>query len=441
MHRASFAVLCLAGVTACSHGQLPTNIAAGTITVRTSLVATVQGAALDMALRPDDPSRFFVATKDGVIHMVSDGTVAQQPFLSLTSGFGLIASGERGLLGMSFHPGFNTPGSPGFGKFYTYTSEVRVGSAEFFLPANGPTGGSHHNVVREWTVDPNAASVSNVGTASRVLFRSANPASNHNAGAIKFGPDGMLYVSLGDGALPRGSAQDLSLILGKVIRIDPTAANPANGRYGIPADNPFAADGDPGLDEIYAYGLRNPFRMSFDRLNGDLYLGDVGEGLIEEVDKITAGGNYGWPYFEGTSLWSIPAAGFSSINPLAQYSRAGAASIIGGFVYRGSDIPELYGKYVFADAYLTQLRYMEATGGQIYELNVAPGPVLTNGIYGWGEDASGELYALRSNGSIVRISAVPEPAGTLIMLGAIRCVCARRRQIDSRIDSGRLHST
>lgn len=383
-----------------------------------------------MAVPPGDASRHFVVGKAGQIFLIRNGAVEPTPYLNISSGFGLINGGETGLLGMAIHPGFNTPSSPGLGKFYTYTSEQKgTNSADFFRPISGPNGGSHHNVLREWTVDPAADVVANPATASRVLFRTANPAGNHNGGAVKFGPDGLLYISLGDGGVSV-TAQDTTLIFGKIARIDPTAANPPNGRYGIPADNPFAGAGDPGLDEIYAYGLRNPFRMQFDSLTGELYLGDVGGTIYEEVNKIARGENYGWPHFEGLHQHSAPPPGSLLTPPLAQYGRTWGASVIGGFIYRGSDIPELYGKYVFADAFHGSLRYMDAGGGQIYTLPVIDGASFATGVYGWGEDADGELYALTAAGHVSRLAQVPEPAA-LGVIAAAACGARVRRRSSS----------
>lgn len=436
MHRAYFLFLCFAGVSTCAVAQLPTNVAEGTITVRTTRIGETTGEALDMALRPDDSSRFFIAMKVGTIKVLRNGVFDPQPFLDISSGFGLVTYEETGLLGMTFHPQFSSAGDAGFGKFYTYTSEWKVGNADFFHPLNGPTGGAHHNVVREWTVDPTATHVTDVATASRVLFRSANPQSNHNGGAIKFGPDGMLYASLGDGGNLGINAQDPNLILGKIIRIDPTAENPANGRYGIPTDNPFAGAGVAGLDEIYASGLRNPFRMSFDRLTGKLYVGDVGKVSREEVNEVVLGGNYGWPYFEGTIQQQSPPADFESFPPLAEYGRSWGFSVIGGFVYRGTQIPELYGKYVFADAFNSVLRYMDLSGGQIYTLRPPSWISLISGSrYGWGEDAAGELYVLSSVGPIghvYRIDAVPEPAAAGACAAALVLLARRREKLANR---------
>jgi glucose/arabinose dehydrogenase len=427
-----FFLTSLVFLSACAfaRAQLPQNLATGTIAVRRMAVATTSfGATLDMAIPHGDTERKFIVGKGGAITLLRNNVPAATPYLDIRTGFGLINGSETGLLGMAFHPHFQTASSPGFGKFYTYTSEARsTNVADFFV--SSPTGGSHHNVIREWTTDPAADVVANPAASSRVLMRMANSNSNHNGGSIKFGPDGMLYASLGDGGSSGLIAQNLTQIFGKVIRIDPLGTNSTNGRYGTPADNPFAAAGDPGLDEIYAYGLRNPFRMSFDRQEGGLVLGDVGASTVEEVDGIIAGGNYGWPYFEGTTVEiSPPPPGFTSIPPLAQYNRSWGASVIGGFVYRGSEIPDLFGKYVFGDAFNGNLRYMDLSGGQIYTLTIGIGSDAGNGaLYGWGEDATGELFYMTSTGRVFRLAApIPEPALSCVAV-ALLVVTQRARR-------------
>ncbi len=371
---------------------------------------------------------------------------------------------ERGFLGLAFHPGFADPTSPGFGKLYTYTSEpVASGTPDFPVPpfpnAAGIVPQDHHAVIAEWTVsatNPNQVDL----TSRREILRVGEPQANHNGGALVFGPDGFLYISLGDGGaandtggggggghnLAIGNGQDITNVLGDILRIDPInpsltpgSTNPAsiNGQYRIPSDNPFV-DPTAGADEIFAFGFRNPFRMSFDSLTGDLIVGDVGQNLIEEISIVTLGGNYGWPAKEGTFPFNrnpvvpVPAG---AIDPVAQYDHDEGLAIIGGFVYRGSEIPELQGKYVFGDLggfppfrNNGRLFYADLETGEIKELFLlTPNGTLGFRLLGFGEDDNGELYVLASNGApngtagvVLRIIPSPEPASiTLLGIGGL----------------------
>jgi glucose/arabinose dehydrogenase len=273
---------------------------------------------------------------------------------------------ERGFLGTAFHPGYASNG-----LLYTYTSEPVAGppTCPTTLPAG--TAANHQNVVAEWRVPNPAEPGAAVDPASRrELMRVDWPQFNHNGGDITFGPDGLLYVPMGDGGGAddeevghgAGNAQNPANPLGDILRIDVNARDSANGQYGVPAQNVFA--GMPGLiGEIFAYGFRNPWRISFDRPTGRLYAGDVGQNDIEEVDLVVSGGNYGWRFKEGT-LYFNPngtkpgTAGrkpFREVppglqDPIAQYdTHHEGHSVIGGFVYRGNRIPQLDGHYVFGE--------------------------------------------------------------------------------------------
>ena len=298
---------------------------------------------------------------------------------------------ERGLLGLAFHPEYQRNG-----LFYTFTSEPRGGTPDFSTMPPGVLP-DHVSVIREWRArnpkNPRAGVFMRKG---RVLMRVAVPQSNHNGGALNFGPDGMLYISLGDGGFEddqgrghgkNGNGQNPTNPLGSVLRIDPLGANSSNGRYGIPADNPFLED-PAKLDEIFAYGFRNPFRFSFDPLTGLLYLADVGQHDVEEVDTIVAGGNYGWNYKEGSFFFhpeGVNEPGHSHeepdhdrrpphdlIGPIAEYEgHTDGHAIIGGFVYRGSQIPELIGRYVFGD-FSSEIdeAFTEFSPGRLFYLDV-----------------------------------------------------------------------
>jgi glucose/arabinose dehydrogenase len=363
---------------------------------------------------------------------------------------------ERGLLGLAFHPDFQTNG-----KFYTYTSEP-VGPEPTF-PSTCAPNCDHQNVVSEWTVAPGNPFGGVVG-ARRELMRVDWPQFNHDGGDLAFGPDRLLYISMGDGGgaddrdgqnfiVPytcgteapiighgQGNAQNLTNPLGKILRIAPTyapsdATGPANRsknkEYWIPAGNPLVKNAtDTTVVEIFAFGFRNPFRMSFDSQTGKLYVGDVGQNDIEEVDVVIRGGNYGWNIKEGTLIFchNFNAEGFATPNP-AQFSGRGCPallppnlidpiaqydthheghSVIGGFVYRGSRIPELAGRYLFGDfsrlfkfpsgphdyGRLFHVQPLAEGLAPIREFQIADGNQLTIALLGWGQDAAGELYVM-----------------------------------------------
>ena len=336
--------------------------------------------------------------------------------------FGPGSFDERGMLGLAFHPSYRDNG-----LVYTYTSEpLDSATPDFPIPDTGepPAPNASLSVIREWRVDDPKLPGSAVDPASsRVLVRVEQPQFNHNGGAIAFGPDGMLYIALGDGGsaddqgpghVPGGNGQDLSdgNVLGKILRIDPEGSSSANGQYGIPGDNPFV-DGQ-GADEIFAYGFRNPFRMSFDSRSGELYAADVGQNDIEEVDVVVSGGNYGWPIKEGTFLFDMngdgpgfttvdsPGAPAGLIDPVAQYDHDEGVSVTGGFMYRGNRVKDLRDTYVFGDFTASfagpqgRLFHIDQSG-ELAELLPAGGPV---GMFitGFGQDRKGELYVMGQQG-------------------------------------------
>lgn len=364
--------------------------------------------------------RLVVTDQDGILWSVDLASGDKSVLLDVSDR--LVALGvagpdtfdERGLLGVAFHPEFADNG-----LLYTYTSEPTAGPADFStMPASETP--NHQSVLHEWQIpEPcNPASVVDPGTA-RELLRIDEPQFNHNGGTVEFGPDGLLYVSLGDGGaaddqgvghVPGGNGQDPSNILGTLIRIDPTGSNSANGQYGIPADNPFV--GMSGyVEEIFAYGFRNPFRFSFDARNGDLYIGDVGQNDIEEIDRGVPGGNYGWRIKEGSFCFDPngddPGFVFECgpddapeglIDPVAEYDHDEGIAIVGGFVYRGREIPPLRGRYVFGDYFHPasssgRLFYLQRNN-EILEFQLADQDTVGYSVLGFGQDASGELYLL-----------------------------------------------
>ncbi len=456
----------------------------GSIAIQLQTVATGL-AAPDYAISaPGDASRLYVVEQSGLLRLIQNGSLLASPALDIRA---LVspplvtsnANDERGLLGLAFHPGFADAASPGFGTLYIYASmPIAAGTSPTYVAPNNATM-AYQNVVTEWKTSSIAPGTIDPASRRDIISFGKN-AANHNGGTVAFGPDGYLYLGTGDGGNardvgpshlePGGNAQSLATPLGKFLRLDPldparsagsADAVSANGQYRIPATNPFQGPGQ--VPEIFAYGLRNPYRFSFDRLTGDLIVGDVGQGTVEEIDRVTIGGNYGWAVKEGDFLFDrntgqvgarSPGAPDGLIDPITgtlgtlEYDHGDGISITGGFVYRGSAIPALYGKYVFGDLALRnapprvdgRLFYADLATGQIFEFQLSG---LANGrlpagltVHGFGEDASGELYALVTNtpadgagGIVYRIAAVPEPAAWALMLaGAAGLAAVARRR-------------
>ena len=317
----------------------------------------------------DGSGRLFVLEQEGRI-VILDGAAEPSTFLDIEDQ--IACCGERGLLGLAFHPDF--PDDPRF--FVNYTRDE-----------DGAT------VVSEFTVDRSGAADP---ASERVLLTIAQPYGNHNGGMIAFGPDGYLYVGMGDGGSggdPHNLGQDTESLLGKMLRIGVDSAKP----YAIPSDNPYATGG--GRAEIYAIGLRNPWRFSFDRATGELWVADVGQNAVEEVDLVELGGNYGWRIKEGTRDFEGSAEGKDLIPPIAEYAHAdGRCSVTGGYVYRGEAVPDLEGTYVFAD-YCNGDVFGFADG----ELTVLLASGLS--VSSFGEDEAGELYLLDHDGAVHRVVA------------------------------------
>ena len=428
----------------------------GTINIFLQPVAT-NLAAPDYAISPPgDTSRLFVVEQNGLLWIIQNGVLLPTPALNLTNRVQppLNASNpndERGLLGLAFHPGFNNPASPGYRTLYTYNSEPTNGTLVYPCP-NGAVN-NYRNVINEWKLSSTNANVVDPASRREVISFGKN-AGNHNGGTCAFGPDGYLYLALGDGGdandvgashlVPGGNAQNLSTPLGKMLRFDPL--NPAlntgssdpvssNGQYRIPTSNPYHGVGQ--VPEIYASGLRNPYRFAFDTVTGNLIEGDVGQNNVEEINRIVIGGNFGWAIKEGDFLFNqtnglsgsagtigtppgnrSPGLPSGLIDPITgtlgtlEYDHNEGISITGGFVYRGSAIPELYGKYIFGDLAL-QASPVRANG-RIFYADLVTGlikafpfsqfggsAILPNGltVHGFGQDAAGEIYALLTNTS------------------------------------------
>lgn len=431
-------------------------------------------APLSGVTAPGRPSMLYLVDQVGFLKeldVTAPWPVADLPTVldvtALLGGVPASPKDERGFLGAAFSPTFATDGF-----LYTYTSEAFVPgtTADFPLPDDSATTEcdiagrqpDHRSVVRRWV----RTSSSPLGFApDGVLFTVDQPQSNHNAGDMHFGPDGMLYIAFGDGGGaddqncqenfddtpmfghgPDGNGQNLTNPLGDILRIDPSGTNSANGRYGVPADNPHVGATDGTLPEIFASGFRNPFRFSFDAADypasgtaagpSVAWTGDVGQNHVEEVDLVRAGGNYGWRVEEGTFLFTpdefqlkgSKSDGFvfadvtgdpTFVDPVAQYDHDDGTAVIGGYVYRGSTVPELAGKYVFGDT----SRRLNNAHGRLFIIpgdqsdalrqpeEIRDGPLDVQ-LIGFGQDSAKELYALvfepGESGAVLRITGEPE---------------------------------
>ncbi len=421
-----------------------------------------QFAPTDLVSANDGSGRLFVSTQGGVIRLVgAEGQLRATPFLDTNHADTDIDRFGYGMTSLVFHPGFADPTSPGSGKFYTLTTEREgAGVADFSESLVVNLDQIHQDVITEWTVDDIQADTFS-GT-SRVLLRVDQPGRDHNLNDLAFDHNGYLYISSGDGNNTgrttditfSDNAQTLANIFGKILRVDPFGTNGVNGQYGVPGDNPFVGQ-DGAVEEIYAYGLRNPYRIGFDRETGDLYAGVVGQINIEWVSKIDAGKNYGWNLKEGGFIFDknnfnnltqdMDADGNGNgdfadanglVDPLFQYDHTQGHSVAGGFVYRGSLMPQLYGKYIFGDFNPSSLFYGDLETGQIQKLLIdGDGAALMERIYSIGEDEFGELYVMGgpntgNDGVVLRI--VPEPmSGVVLAIGAAAVALMTRRRLGS----------
>lgn len=383
------------GATAETTGAASGAAAATTPTTATGAVARrgvklVQVGSFDQPLYvtapPADKRRIFVVSQNGTIWVVRGGRKLPAPFLDIRSQ--VQDSGEQGLLGLAFAPGYAQSG-----LFYIYYTgkDQKQHLVEYRRRSDD-------------TADPASA---------RPLIVFDDPEPNHNGGQLTFGPDHLLYVGTGDGGGgndqhgARGNAQNLGSPLGKILRIDP--ARSGSKAYAIPAGNPFVRTSG-ARPEIYAYGLRNPWRFSFDRANGDLTIGDVGQDQVEEIDfarRGTArGGNYGWRPWEGRRRnfpgESAPGARFPVLTKLHS---DGWCSITGGYVVRDRAVPGLYGRYVYSDYCKGELRSARLASGRATGDAKIPGLRTISGADSFGEDALGRVYVVSGSGPVYRFAA------------------------------------
>jgi glucose/arabinose dehydrogenase len=322
----------------------------------------------------------------GRIRIVKDGTLQPAPFLDVSDR--ISSGGERGLLGLAFHPGF--PADP-----------------RLFVDYTDPNGDTQ---VSSFAVNPASPDRADPGSEVKIL-RVQQPYANHNGGAVVFGPDGKLFISFGDGGSegdPQGSGQNPRTLLGKILRIDVDSRS-GDRQYAIPPDNPFA-DGAGGAPEIWLTGLRNPWRISFDRATGDLWIGDVGQSAWEEIDYVARARlgtvlDFGWAVYEGDSGYDSsrtldPRGPY--VRPVEVYSHDEGCSVTGGFVYRGKGAPALAGRYFYGDY----------CSGTVWTLKIVDGKATDvrresyriPGLTSFGEDARGGLYAVNEGGTVFRIA-------------------------------------
>jgi glucose/arabinose dehydrogenase len=331
----------------------------------------------------DGSGRLFVVEQTGKIKVVQNGVVRPTPFLDISD---LVSKGtEQGLLGLAFHPSYKTNGY-------------------FFVDFTGLTGAT---VIYRYKVSPTDPNVALRSSATKILIIS-QPYANHNGGMIAFGRDGDLYIGMGDGGSsgdPGNRAQSIGTMLGKILRININGSL-GTRHYLMPAGNPYI--GRTGLDEIWSRGLRNPWRFSFDRLTGDLWIGDVGQARFEEIDRSLAPSsglspgrnlNYGWRIMEGAHCYSPPTGCNRTglVMPVVEYNHTEGCAVTGGYVYRGSQVPAIGGHYVFGDFCSGKIWMIPRTGGLkglLFDTSMQ--------ISSFGEDESGELYVVDHAGAIYK---------------------------------------
>ncbi|HEX6572329.1 MAG TPA: PQQ-dependent sugar dehydrogenase [Steroidobacteraceae bacterium] len=351
---------------------------------------------------PGDASTWYVVEQAGRVRAFANeaGVSAARTFVDVSSR--VTTATEAGLLGMAFHPGY--PSNPRV--YLSYTTTI---------------GGDLFSRISEFRTTDGGATLA--ADTERVLLTVAQPATNHNGGHVAFGPDGLFYIGFGDGggggdpSEPIGNGQKLTTLLGKMLRIDVDGTTGA-APYGIPPGNPHATsapcddgEGTEPCPEIYAYGFRNPWRWSFDRATGELWVGDVGQAEREEVDRVVVDGNYGWRCFEGTLSFN-PDCGPNAdvaLPPIVEYDHDAGRAITGGYVYRGSALPALRGEYVFGDFVSGRLWRIPHTATPTRVVAAPQGVATGLAIASFAEDVGGELYVVDYGGALHRVEAESTP--------------------------------
>src|SRR5256714_2180959 len=368
-------------------------------TLQVELVPVASGFTnpLDIQQAGDGSGRLFVVEQGGKIKTIQNGTVAGTPYLDVSSL--IVSGGEEGLLGLAFHPNFGTNGC-----FYVNYTTTRL-------------TGELQTVISEFQASAPGANTVNV-TSERQLFTVNQPEQNHNGGGLAFGNDGFLYIGLGDGGGAGdqhgtiGNAQDLTTRLGKMLRISVAC----DGTFTVPSSNPFVTAPAGAAKEIWLYGLRNPFRFSIDHATGNLWIGDVGQNSFEEVDEVTpqqGGSNMGWRCKEGTHDFNISTPNCQTamfLPPIFDYDHSqGDDTVIGGYVYHGTNISTLSGNYVFGD-FISGRIWSLAQNAQSQWIRTFLVNSGANNLAGFGQDAAGELYVAQySTGNVARLHQVGTP--------------------------------
>ena len=361
---------------------------------------------------PANSSRLFVIEQAGIIKVFDNSRNVNSSTIFLNITDRVLYGGEQGLLGLAFHPNFTQNG-------YFYVNYVR----------NNPT----RTIIARYSVNVDNPNIANV-SSEQVVLQFDQPFSNHKGGQLAFGPDGFLYIGVGDGGSagdPLGNGQNCSTLLGKILRINVDEVS-AGKNYSVPSDNPFVGNSLGFRDEIYAYGLRNPWRFSFDSVTGKLWVGDVGQDRIEEIDIVEKGKNYGWNIMEGTICYN-PSTGCNQTGltlPVWNYTHDIGNAIIGGYVYRGSALSSLYGAYVYGDYGSGRIWTLKYNGTAVNTLAADTGLNITS----FGLDEQNELYFTASDGIIYKLTFVvipeyPSLIGSAFLLAATGLVALFARKL------------
>ena len=360
---------------------LPFSIATSQVNIEVAFPNLSFTRPVDLQHSPDGSDRLFVVRQQGYIYVFENDPEVTQTTLFLDIHSRVNYGGEKGLLGLAFHPDYENNGY--FFVNYTASGPLRTVVSRFQVTADDPDVGDD--------------------LSEQIIIEINQPFTNHNGGQIVFGPDGYLYIGMGDGGAggdPYGHGQNLNTLLATMLRID--VDNPDIGlNYGIPDDNPFVGTGYK--EEIYAYGLRNPWRFSFDPVTEICWIADVGQNLYEEIDLLEAGGNYGWNIMEGFHCYNPPFGCDTTglIKPVFEYNHSWGESITGGFVYRGTSVPDIYGKYIFADFEYGDVWSLEYDGENPPEVSTL-GDLGPYSVTSFGVDQQDELYICSFDGAIYK---------------------------------------